>query len=730
MASCNSSSAINVPNKLILSLFAQKKTNSFCDITLKFGQVELRAHSCVVAAFSPFVDNFMSSGKVMSLSSGTTRTSNGTVSCLMPFIDVNFKCFDCTTKVIDFMYLGKIQINDLHLEHIKAVSESLQVSELLKICRKHSDKYCERIKCSEDYQETLICSEPVTVDPVVEEPKVVSKPINPEKEIPATEQTSLERTALSRNVSSGPINSDPANDDMDESEWSGMKCPKCDLTLMSLALYQQHCGIHLGKTYTACYVCNYASIRVPDVIKHLQEMDHGERVCSICLLEVNCTRSLKEHLQIHDQAQPFFCLTCSTRFQTRTALNSHIVRHTNETPFICKECGRGFKWKHGLRSHMVTHSKLKSFLCDQCGFSTAHLRSFIDHKAAHSGEKFKCPKPDCQFSSVRRASVKHHLMTHSKQKPYQCEVCGQAFSQNKNLRRHAALHNPSADPEKCPLCSYQTNRSDKFKAHFKRYHKDGERLDRHLGVKRKSFSTATTCSPKATGDQQIVFNSELLNDDSSNNDYDNDWASSNVSPQTNNALVKKQTCPKTMTRPGKLNGNVLRNSAEKCCVEQVHTSPSHKVQKPLVMTEEFHNTIEMLPLKLSSKKSNISGRTKNQQEGSSGIQGESSENFLLQVSEPINDQFVVLNTNDALPSSDALYSFSDGTYVFMDVGNVDDSAENMTSIDVPTMICDLINLPVNESRGTSLSQSLAFNGIPILEILNCANVNTIPCNKS
>ncbi|XP_034235451.1 zinc finger protein 682-like [Thrips palmi] len=645
MAHCSSSS-LNVPNKLISSLFAQKKTNSYCDITLIFGEVELRAHSCVVAAFSPFVDNFLSSGEVMPLSSCATRTSAGTISCLMP-CNAKFKCLDCATKVIDFMYLGKIQIDDLHLEHIKAVSESLQVSELLKICRKHSD----RIKSLDDCLGTLTSSEPTTVDPVEEEPKVLSKSINPEKQFPSTTvQTSTDGTTLSKDVTALSVNSVSVSDDMDESEWSGMKCPKCELILMSLALYQQHCGTHLGKTYTSCYVCNYTSIRVPDVIKHLQEMDHGEKVCSICLLEVSCSQSLKEHLQIHEQAQPFFCLTCSTRFQTRTALNSHIVRHTNETPFICKECGRGFKWKHGLRSHMVTHSKLKSFLCDQCGFSTAHLRSFIDHKAAHSGEKFKCPKPDCQFSSVRRASVKHHLMTHSKQKPYQCEVCGQAFSQNKNLRRHAASHNPSADPEKCPLCSYQTNRSDKFKAHFKRYHKDGETLQDQLGTKKKSSSTASA--------------------------VDN----SNVSSPENNLPIKKQsTCQRSVIRYGRSNGTLPKIPAVNHCEESPTPNQTQKqtCKTPLVVeeicelsplnTELKSGATETPLLKLTPKKK------KSQHDPSTNTHhGKNSENILLQVSDSITEQFVVFNTNEALSSSDALYTLSNGTYVIMDVENVDD----------------------------------------------------------
>ncbi|KAK3919127.1 Zinc finger protein 425 [Frankliniella fusca] len=445
---------------------------------VKFGDVERKAHACVVASFSPFVDKWMSSGEVESPVS-------------VPLDLDKFSCPDCATKVIDFMYIGKIQIENQHLKHILAASEALQVSELIKICRKHSDKNCSSVRI--DRAEAVELTVHSDDSGKFKDPNDLScwgrTALSDFNDDARHTNNSRETTSHSKNS----VN----DDDIDESEWCGIKCPKCNLIFMSLAKYQQHCSTHLGKTLTTCFVCNYASIRVSDVVKHLLEEDHGERVCSICLLEVSSSQNLKDHLQVHNQTQPFLCLTCNTRFQTRTALHSHIVRHTIETPFVCKECGRGFKWKHGLQNHMVTHSKLKTFLCDECGYSTAHLRSFIDHKTIHSGEKFKCPKPDCQFTSVRKESVKHHLMTHSKEKPYQCEVCGQAFSQAKNLRRHAASHDPLTDPEKCPLCSYQTFRSDKLKVHFRQYHKDEE----VIGTKRKQKRNTVGKTIKSIEDQ-------------------------------------------------------------------------------------------------------------------------------------------------------------------------------------------------------------------------------------
>jgi len=84
-----------------------------------------------------------------------------------------------------------------------------------------------------------------------------------------------------------------------------------------------------------------------------------------------------------------------------------------------------------------------------------------------------------------------HLMTHNKEKPYQCEVCGQSYSQSKNLRRHAVKHDAVAEEflERCPLCLYQTMRLDKLKIHFRKHHPDSD--EKLLSLQRKKHRMHT-----------------------------------------------------------------------------------------------------------------------------------------------------------------------------------------------------------------------------------------------
>ena len=90
--------------------------------------------------------------------------------------------------------------------------------------------------------------------------------------------------------------------------------------------------------------------------------------------------------------------------------------------------------------------------------------------------KFFTPAPfsllDCNFETVRKQNLVQHQLTHSKEKPHQCEVCGKSFSLVKNMRRHSQQHDKNALKYQCrvPNCQFGTIRSDKFVEHMRRHH--------------------------------------------------------------------------------------------------------------------------------------------------------------------------------------------------------------------------------------------------------------------
>ena len=76
------------------------------------------------------------------------------------------------------------------------------------------------------------------------------------------------------------------------------------------------------------------------------------------------------------------------------------------------------------------------------------------------------------MQTTRKSNLVQHRLTHSKEKPHQCEICGRSFSLAKNMRRHARQHDHNATIFNCNItnCSFKTLRSDKYIEHVKKYH--------------------------------------------------------------------------------------------------------------------------------------------------------------------------------------------------------------------------------------------------------------------
>jgi len=179
--------------------------------------------------------------------------------------------------------------------------------------------------------------------------------------------------------------------------------------------------------------------------------------------------------QNREPGKPYYCKECDQRFKSKRDLTMHIPKHSSEATFVCHVCSKGFKWKHALVAHMVTHSAEQKFLCSDCGFSTKHQTSFAAHQRQHTGKTYTCSVQNCEFKTIRKQNLKQHTKTHTKEKPHQCEICGQAFSLAKNMKRHAQLHDITANPESCPAfktkgCSFKSFRKDKMLIHINKHH--------------------------------------------------------------------------------------------------------------------------------------------------------------------------------------------------------------------------------------------------------------------
>ncbi|XP_068628850.1 zinc finger protein 431-like [Battus philenor] len=146
------------------------------------------------------------------------------------------------------------------------------------------------------------------------------------------------------------------------------------------------------------------------------------------------------------------------------------INHADTYPQVqCHDCGSYFKSKCKLRVHWRKTHLLNSLVCSICKMVFKTYKAYHSHKkmkrqsciVAGSGminiigigkaRIFNCKQ--CPYKSKRMKDMQTHIVIHSGDRPFQCEMCSKNFTQLSSLQAHKeSVHKKYIVEATCQFC--------------------------------------------------------------------------------------------------------------------------------------------------------------------------------------------------------------------------------------------------------------------------------------
>ncbi|KAI8815867.1 uncharacterized protein EV422DRAFT_547890 [Fimicolochytrium jonesii] len=176
---------------------------------------------------------------------------------------------------------------------------------------------------------------------------------------------------------------------------------------------------------------------------------------------------------------------CGQRFHTFDELTDHVSEEhigSGQSEYIClwENCDRDrkpFTQRQKVMRHIQTHTGDKPYQCTVCNQRFSEAGIMTQHMRTHTGERpYKCPEPACLREFAIAGALTIHKRKHTGEKPFKCKAdgCEKRFAESSNLTKHLRVHT-GEKPFKCPEqeCDRKFARPDQVARHRKTHEKPG-----------------------------------------------------------------------------------------------------------------------------------------------------------------------------------------------------------------------------------------------------------------
>ncbi|ODM90089.1 Endothelial zinc finger protein induced by tumor necrosis factor alpha [Orchesella cincta] len=260
------------------------------------------------------------------------------------------------------------------------------------------------------------------------------------------------------------------------------QCLKCGIRHPRRASLNKHLK-RVHKLQLKCYIPERKGGRVKNSGKPVKKKKPKLPLRYPC---EECTREFQrdvkfatvEELDVHEKRQhlgisrPYPCLVCKKKYSRPWLLDEHMQTHTvrsdlevdAEVPidasarYVCGPCNKEFKTKSQLDSHNQgrNHKNVRPYQCELCSQAFRGLRYLQHHQEQKHHKELNLNPSKCKYCSKVLSSPRtledHIRIKHTKNAKFKCPYCDTYFQFETNMERHINCRHTKSIKFLCPHC--------------------------------------------------------------------------------------------------------------------------------------------------------------------------------------------------------------------------------------------------------------------------------------
>ncbi|CAH1154105.1 unnamed protein product [Phaedon cochleariae] len=134
------------------------------------------------------------------------------------------------------------------------------------------------------------------------------------------------------------------------------------------------------------------------------------------------------------------CSFCNLKFDTYGTYKIHRKKEANRRrrKTHCSICNKLIS-VHKMRDHVNSHTKERPYECQTCGEKFRHGSNLARHRFLHIEKKpHECHL--CSRGFIQISALTDHIRTHYGEKSFTCSACGKGFVTKRALGHHISMH--------------------------------------------------------------------------------------------------------------------------------------------------------------------------------------------------------------------------------------------------------------------------------------------------